>query len=69
MNIKIIKNIRTDDMVLTATISRNYIIDLCEPYGSDELCSLISPEQGMAITRDAILMALHLKLKPITTKE
>lgn len=66
MNIEITRNSQTDDILLTAKITRTYIIDSCEPYGCDELCNLITNEQGMGIIEDAILMALHLKLKQPT---
>lgn len=45
-------------------IPREFMVDECEPYGSPEMCDLITCEQGIGIIEDAVLMALHLKRKP-----
>lgn len=63
MNIERYTDIENGEYHLHITLPMDFINHECEPYGDAELCKLITHEQGMQIIMDAILMAMHLKLK------
>ena len=66
MEIESWRNEETQTVYWRIEIPRSYIIDKCEPYAEagSPMLDAITPEQGMAIVKDAVLMAMHLKESP-----
>lgn len=44
-------------------VTDQFLRSECEQYGPLAMCDLITEEQGIGIITDAVLMAMHLKLK------
>lgn len=65
MKIDFYKNHATGETIWHIKVSDQFVASECEPYApvGSPILDAITNEQGLGIVTDAILMAMHLKLR------
>jgi len=71
MEIQAWKNEATGTRYLRIEIPERFVVEQCEPYApaGSPILELITHEQGIGIIQDAVLMAMHLKLRKDTVND